>query len=131
MSETTETAEIAETPKATEVVETAEVVIRKSWDFGHFGTRHDGEVWSLVRIIDADGWRNYSEPVVATNTSATPLVALARAMNRVEKRALRLEKLLMQRAALNSKIWTMEEEIRAEEEVAACQEELVDAATEV
>ena len=122
MSETTETTEIAETPKATEVVETAEAVIRKSWNFGHFGTRHDGEVWSLIRIVDADGWRNYSEPVVATNKSATPLVALAREMNRVEKRALRLEKLRAKKAAMNVKIWALEEEIRGEAEVVTATE---------
>jgi len=116
MSEATETTEIVET------TETTEAVIRKSWNFGHFGTRHDGEVWSLVRIIDADGWRNYSEPVIATNTSATPLVTLARVLNRVEKRDLRLEKLRSQRAAMNVKIWALEEEIREEEEVVTATE---------
>ena len=66
---------------------------RKSWNFGHFGTRHDGEKWSLVRIKTENGSDDLRGLVVASNKSATPLVALAREMNRVEKRDIRIRKL--------------------------------------
>ncbi len=87
---------------------------RKSWNFGHFGTRHDGEVWSLVRIKNEDGLRSLREVVIASNKSATPLVALARAMNRTEKRALKLEKLERKRRVLDLEIEFLEREIELE-----------------
>ena len=66
---------------------------RKSWNFGHFGTRHDGEKWNLVRIKTENGSDDLRGLIVASNKSATPLVALAREMNRVEKRDIRIRKL--------------------------------------
>ena len=66
---------------------------RKSWNFGHFGTRHDGEKWNLVRIKTENGSVDLRGLIVASNKSATPLVALAREMNRVEKRDIRIRKL--------------------------------------
>ncbi len=66
---------------------------RKSWNFGHFGTRHDGDVWTLVRIKDTDGQATADEVEVASNKSATPLVKLAREMTKVEKRSIKIAKL--------------------------------------
>ena len=67
---------------------------RKSWNFGHFGTRHDGTIWNLVRIKDTDGTSLAPvEIVIAENKSATPLVALARVMNATEKRDIKITKL--------------------------------------
>ena len=66
---------------------------RKSWNFGHFGTRHDGEKWNLVRIKTENGSVDLRGLIIASNKSATPLVALAREMNRVEKRDIRIRKL--------------------------------------
>ncbi len=66
---------------------------RKSWNFGHFGTRHDGTVWTLVRIKDTDGQATTGEVEVASNKSATPLVKLAREMTKVEKRSIKIAKL--------------------------------------
>ena len=68
---------------------------RKSWNFGHFGTRHDGTIWNLVRIKDVNGDALLSpvEIVIAENKSATPLVALARVMNATEKRDIKITKL--------------------------------------
>ena len=71
---------------------------RKSWNFGHFGTRHDGTIWNLVRIKDVNGDALLSpvEIVIAENKSATPLVALARVMNATEKRDIKITKLRQQ-----------------------------------
>ena len=69
---------------------------RKSWNFGHFGTRHDGTIWNLVRIKSEAGVATPEETVVASNTSATPLVALARTMNTTEKRDIKITKLRQQ-----------------------------------
>ena len=67
---------------------------RKSWNFGHFGTRHDGTIWNLVRIKDVNGTSLAPvEIVIAENKSATPLVALARVMNATEKRDIKITKL--------------------------------------
>ena len=77
---------------------------RKSWNFGHFGTRHDGEVWNLVRVKNEFGTAITDGEVVATNKSATPLVALAREMSRVEKRDLRIIKLTNQITQLTAEL---------------------------
>ncbi len=110
MATANETTVNPENPSADE----AAPVERKSWNFGHFGTRHDGEVWSLVRIKNEDGFRNFDEPVIASNKSATPLVALARVMNRTEKRALKLVKLERKRRVLDLEIDFLEREIALE-----------------
>ena len=57
---------------------------RQSWNFGNFGTRHDGTKWRLVRIKNADGTNADGSKVLASNKSATPLVNLARELSRVE-----------------------------------------------
>ena len=69
---------------------------RKSWNFGHFGTRHDGTIWNLVRIKSVTGVTTPEETVIASNKSATPLVAMARAMNTTEKRDIKITKLRQQ-----------------------------------
>ena len=69
---------------------------RKSWNFGHFGTRHDGTIWNLVRIKSVTGVTTPEETVIASNKSATPLVALARTMNTTEKRDIKITKLRQQ-----------------------------------
>jgi len=78
-----------------EVTEVTEKVERKSWNFGNFGTRHDGEVWSLVRIKNKVGEKLPADEqdVISSNKSATPLVALARLMNLEEKRDVKISKL--------------------------------------
>ena len=93
-------------------------VERKDWNFGHFGTRHDGEQWSLVRIKSTYGYTLFGDDqeVVATNKSATPLVALARKMNRVEKRELKLMKLKDQLFTIERKIRELEIERAQDEE---------------
>lgn len=85
--------------------EETETVVRKSWNFGHFGTRHDGEVWSLVRIKNKFGEALTGEvEVVSTNKSATPLVAMARMMNRVEKRDVKISKIRQQLTLLAAEL---------------------------
>ena len=69
---------------------------RKSWNFGHFGTRHDGTIWNLVRVKSVTGVTTPEETVIASNKSATPLVAMARAMNTTEKRDIKITKLRQQ-----------------------------------
>ena len=56
---------------------------RKSWNFGNFGTRHDGSKWRLVRIKNTDGTDADGSKVLASNKSATPLVTLARELSRL------------------------------------------------
>ncbi len=77
---------------------------RKSWNFGHFGTRHDGEVWSLVRIKSVTGVATPEETVIASNKSATPLVAMARTMNTTEKRDIKITKLRQQMCLLAAEL---------------------------
>ena len=91
-------------------------VERKDWNFGHFGTRHDGEKWSLVRIKSTFGFTLYGDDqeVVATNKSATPLVALARKMSRVEKRDIKLLKLQDQLVNIEKQINKLNAEKAAE-----------------
>ena len=85
-------------PEVTEVTEVTKKVERKSWNFGNFGTRHDGEVWSLVRIKNKVGEKLPADEqdVISSNKSATPLVALARLMNLEEKRDVKISKLQQQ-----------------------------------
>lgn len=104
-----------------EVTEEVAKVERKSWNFGHFGTRHDGEVWSLVRIKNEFGEKLPADEqdVISSNKSATPLVALARLMNTKEKRDVKISK-LQQRvtlltAELNGLITDRDAEIAAAE----------------
>ena len=104
-----------------EVTEEVTKVERKSWNFGHFGTRHDGEVWSLVRIKNEFGEKLPADEqdVISSNKSATPLVALARLMNTKEKRDVKISK-LQQRvtlltAELNGLITDRDAEIAAAE----------------
>ena len=85
---------------------------RKDWNFGHFGTRHDGTVWNLIRIKDADtGLPVSDETPIASNKSATPLVALAREMNTSEKRAIKIRKLRSQVQQLTAELAALESEL--------------------
>ncbi len=100
-------------------------VERKDWNFGHFGTRHDGEQWNLVRIKSTFGFTLFGDDqeVVASNKSATPLVALARMMSRTEKRDIKLLKLQDQLVKIEEQINKLNAErtaeILEEEEVTA------------
>ena len=85
---------------------------RKDWNFGHFGTRHDGTVWNLIRIKDADtGLPVSNETPIASNKSATPLVALAREMNTSEKRTIKIRKLRSQVQKLTAELAALESEL--------------------
>ena len=85
---------------------------RKDWNFGHFGTRHDGTVWNLIRIKDADtGLPVSDETPIASNKSATPLVALAREMNTSEKRTIKIRKLRSQVQKLTAELAALESEL--------------------
>ena len=77
---------------------------RKSWNFGNFGTRHDGKKWRLVRVKNANGTDADGSKVLASNKSATPLVNLARELSRVEKRDLKINKLRAQVANLSAQL---------------------------
>ena len=77
---------------------------RKSWNFGHFGTRHDGAIWTLVRIKSVTGVPTPEETVIASNKSATPLVAMARTMNTTEKRDIKITKLRQQMCLLAAEL---------------------------
>ena len=77
---------------------------RKSWNFGHFGTRHDGAIWTLVRIKSVTGVATPEETVIASNKSATPLVAMARTMNTTEKRDIKITKLRQQMCLLAAEL---------------------------
>ncbi len=100
----------------TDNTEITEPTVRKTWQFGHFQTKHDGKRWRLVRTHDTYGFEFGTDvgKIVASNKSATPLVALAREMSRVEKRAIRLNKLQSQAFTLKSRIDAIEAEIEAE-----------------
>ena len=104
-----------------EVTEEVKKVERKSWNFGHFGTRHDGEVWSLVRIKNEFGEKLPADEqdVISSNKSATPLVALARLMNTEEKRDVKISKLqqrvMLLTAELNGLIADRDAQIAAAE----------------
>ena len=100
----------------TDNTETTEPTVRKTWQFGHFQTKHDGKRWRLVRTHDTDGFQFGGDvgKIVASNKSATPLVALARELSRVEKRDIRLRKLRSQAFGLKSRIDALEAEINDE-----------------
>ena len=87
---------------------------RKSWNFGNFGTRHDGRKWRLVRIKNADGTDADGSKVLASNKSATPLVNLARELSRVEKRDLKINKLRADVARLSAQLNELTEAVVAE-----------------
>ncbi len=94
---------------------------RKSWNFGNFGTRHDGKKWRLVRVKNADGTDADGSKVVASNKSATPLVALERELSRVEKRDLKITKLRRQITLLSAQLNDLTDavEVEAAAEVSA------------
>ena len=94
---------------------------RKDWNFGHFGTRHDGEKWNLVRIKDENGEGCLLGIVIASNKSATPLVALAREMNRVEKRDIRIRKLREQLTLLACELNELTDQRDQEREAVAAE----------
>jgi hypothetical protein len=89
---------------------------RKTWQFGHFQTKHDGKRWRLVRTHSTRGWKLFGDDrkVVASNKSATPLVALARETSRVEKRDIRRRRALNQIADLRETVAVIDAEIAAE-----------------
>jgi len=87
---------------------------RQSWNFGNFGTRHDGTKWRLVRIKNADGTDADGSKVLASNKSATPLVNLARELSRVEKRDLKINKLRADVARLSAQLNELTEAVVAE-----------------
>jgi len=87
---------------------------RQSWNFGNFGTRHDGTKWRLVRIKNADGTDADGSKVLASNKSATPLVTLARELSRVEKRDLKINKLRAQVANLSAQLNELQKAVVAD-----------------
>ena len=95
---------------------------RKSWNFGNFGTRHDGKKWRLVRVKNADGSDADGSKVVASNKSATPLVALARELSRVEKRDLKIRKLRTQVTLLSAQLNELTDAVEAEAAAVATDE---------
>ena len=105
----------AENTENTENTETSDPSARKTWQFGHFQTKHDGNRWRLVRPHTERGFKVYRDfKVVASNKSATPLVALARELSRVEKRDLRRRRALNQIADLRETVAVIDAEIAAE-----------------
>ena len=95
--------------------ETSDPTARKTWQFGHFQTKHDGRKWRLVRTHTDRGFKVFRDfKVVASNKSATPLVALARELSRVEKRDLRRRRALNQIADLRETVAVIDAEITAE-----------------
>ena len=87
---------------------------RKSWNFGNFGTRHDGTKWRLVRTKNTDGTDADGSKVLASNKSATPLVNLARELSRVEKRDIRRCRIQLQVRDLSRQLEAIDAEIVAE-----------------
>ena len=87
---------------------------RQSWNFGNFGTRHDGTKWRLVRTKNTDGTDADGSKVLASNKSATPLVNLARELSRVEKRDLKITKLRSDVARLSAQLNELTDAITAE-----------------
>ena len=99
-----------------ENTDSTEPTTRKTWQFGHFQTKHDGRKWRLVRTHSTLGWKLFGDDlkVMASNKSATPLVALARELTRVEKRNLRRRRALNQIADLRETVAVIDAEIAAE-----------------
>ena len=87
---------------------------RQSWNFGNFGTRHDGKKWRLVRTKNTDGTDADGSKVLASNKSATPLVNLARELSRVEKRDLKITKLRSDVARLSAQLNELTDAVTAE-----------------
>ena len=87
---------------------------RKSWNFGNFGTRHDGTKWRLVRTKNTDGTNADGSKVLASNKSATPLVNLARELSRVEKRDLKITKLRSDVARLSAQLNELTDAVSAD-----------------
>ena len=87
---------------------------RQSWNFGNFGTRHDGTKWRLVRIKNTDGTDADGSKVLASNKSATPLVNLARELSRVEKRDLKITKLRSDVARLSAQLCELTNAVETE-----------------
>ena len=87
---------------------------RQSWNFGNFGTRHDGTKWRLVRTKNTDGTDADGSKVLASNKSATPLVNLARELSRVEKRDLKITKLRSDVARLSAQLNELTEAVSAD-----------------
>ena len=100
----------------TENTDTTESTTRKTWQFGHFQTKHDGRKWRLVRTHSTLGWKLFGDDrkVVASNKSATPLVALARELSRVEKRDIRRRRIRNQVIDLNTALAAIDAEIAGE-----------------
>ena len=106
----------AENTENTENTETDEPTVRKTWQFGHFQTKHDGNRWRLVRTHSTLGWALFGDDrkVVASNKSATPLVAMARELSRVEKRDIRRRRIQLQVRDLSRQLEAIDAEIVAE-----------------
>ena len=99
----------------TENTDSTEPTTRKTWQFGHFQTKHDGKRWRLVRTHTERGFKVFRDfKVVASNKSATPLVALARELSRVEKRDIRRRRIRNQVIDLNTALAAIDAEIAAE-----------------
>jgi hypothetical protein len=88
---------------------------RKSWTFGHFSTNHDGKKWRLTRVRTTAGHKFGDDvgKIVASNKSATPLVALARELTRVEKRDIKLRTLRSDARRIARQISALEAEVAA------------------
>ena len=98
-----------------ENTDSTEPTTRKTWQFGHFQTKHDGRKWRLVRTHTDRGFKVYRDfKVLASNKSATPLVALARELSRVEKRDIRSRRIRNQIIDLNKALTAIGDEIAAE-----------------
>lgn len=104
---------------------------RKSWNFGHFGTRHDGAIWTLVRIKSVTGVPTPEETVIASNKSATPLVAMARSMNTTEKRDIKITKLRQQMFLLAAELLELTDQRDDAADVPAGEVEVATPAAEV
>jgi len=99
----------------TENTDSTEPTVRKTWQFGHFQTKHDGKRWRLVRTHTERGFKVFRDfKVVASNKSATPLVALARELSRVEKRDIRRRRIRNQVIDLNTALAAIDAEIAGE-----------------
>ena len=99
---------------------------RQSWNFGNFGTRHDGKKWRLVRTKNTDGTDADGSKVLASNKSATPLVNLARELSRVEKRDLKINKLRTDVARLSAQLNGLTADVKAEAAAVANSDESTD-----
>ena len=99
---------------------------RQSWNFGNFGTRHDGTKWRLVRTKNTDGTDADGSKVLASNKSATPLVNLARELSRVEKRDLKITKLRSDVARLSAQLNELTDAIETEAAAVAGSDESTD-----